>query len=92
MEAAKSEQIEQLPLAETRKLVAAVLAEAPEPDLQPAFSDMKVDRSGRLWLRLPSFTPQAEWRVYTPQGRHVASVTLPGNVTPVDIIPPSAGS
>ncbi|MGQ0560643.1 MAG: hypothetical protein ACT443_02065 [Gemmatimonadota bacterium] len=83
--AARRELIDQLPLPETRKLVARVLAEAPAPDLQPAFVDMKADRAGRLWLRLPSLRSVATWRVVSPQGKHVASVALPATVEPLDI-------
>jgi hypothetical protein len=82
---AKSDLIESVPLARTRKLLQDVLSEAPVPELHPAFLDIAADGSGRVWLRLPGFSSESVWRVMTHDGRHVASVTLPSNVKPLDI-------
>lgn len=84
-ESAKSALIEQTPLHDTRTLLKDVLAEAPAPRTHPPFVDMKADRAGRLWLRLPSSTSSADWRVLGPDGRHVGSVRLRSNVDPLDI-------
>ncbi len=82
---AKLEMVEQFPLGRTRKLVADVLAEAPVPATQPAFLDLKADRVGRVWLRVPSSTSLTTWRVLDAHGRHLASVTMPSRVEPLDI-------
>ena len=84
-EAAKTRFIDQQPLRETRELLADVLAETSPPEQQPFFVDVKVDREGRLWLRLPSAGSTASWRVLTPEGNHVATVLLPASIEPLDI-------
>jgi hypothetical protein len=84
-EAAKAELIASLPLARTRKLASDVLAEATRPDRQPAFIDMKADRAGRLWVRLPASSPLTPWRIYDTDGKFVASMSLPSAMQPLDI-------
>jgi hypothetical protein len=77
--------LERQPLERTRELLRAVLAEAPGPEAHPRLMEMKADRDGRVWLRLPSTGAVAVWHVHAPDGRHVGSVRLPANVQPVDI-------
>jgi hypothetical protein len=84
-ESAKSELIERVSLESTRKLLADVLAEAPVSENRVAFTDMKTDRRGRLWLRLPSLANSVVWRVLTRDGRHVASIRMASRLDPVDI-------
>jgi hypothetical protein len=84
-ESAKSELIERVSLESTRKLLADVLAEAPVSENRVAFTDMKTDRRGRLWLRLPSLASSVVWRVLSRDGGHVASIRMASSLDPVDI-------
>lgn len=73
------------PLERVRRLLTRVLEEAPVPNRQPAFLAMRVDPSGRLWLRLPGHGEATRWRVLDAEGGPVATIALPSNVELMDV-------
>jgi hypothetical protein len=77
--------LERQPLERTRDMLRTVLAEAPGAEAHPRLMDLKADRDGRAWLRLPSAGAVTVWQVHGADGRHAGSVRLPSNVEPVDI-------
>lgn len=62
-----------------------VLEEATVPRTHPSSMDLKSDRAGRLWVRLPADGPSTTWMILTPQGEHIASLALPSSVEPLDV-------
>lgn len=85
-ERAKADRIAQEPMERHRTLLRAVLDEASAPEQQPAFEAMIADRAGQLWLRSPTLDAATSvWRVFDSSGRHLASVTLPVSLDPLDI-------
>lgn len=58
----------------------------------PAFSDLRADRSGRLWVRTtnPASPGVAHWIVVKVAGGAVGSVALPADALLLDIPSPSA--
>lgn len=84
-ERAKAERIAREPLAGTKLLLERVLAEAPAPKQHPYYTDMKTDRSGRLWLKMDSTPSVSTWRVFGPDGEPVGSVKLRANLDPLDM-------
>ncbi|HUH12741.1 MAG TPA: hypothetical protein VMK65_06505, partial [Longimicrobiales bacterium] len=61
------------------------LKEARPPEQHPFYTDMKADRDGRVWLRLPTSTTEATWRVFDGRGRPLYEVSMPSDVEPLDI-------
>jgi hypothetical protein len=52
------------------------------PSHWPAVRDLLVDDAGRLWIALAGPRGDTrEWAVFTPEGRYVRSVMVPGPVT-----------
>lgn len=56
------------------------------PRLKPAYSAMRVDGSGRIWLnrygRYSVYGPESSssWAVFTPEGEWLADVSMPGDL------------
>ena len=60
-----------------------LLADMPYPETMPAFADLEVDAGGYLWVQEfdPPGTPVARWTVFNPEGRAVAAVETPRDLT-----------
>jgi hypothetical protein len=82
---ARAEIVDRQPLRRTRQVLEQVLEEATVPRTHPPFMDLKSDRAGRLWVRLPADGPSTTWMILTPQGEHIASLALPSSVEPLDV-------
>lgn len=70
-----------------RRDLVRIFREMPVPDHRPAFSEMKLDAVGRLWVRevnRQSGGPD-EWVVFGPEGRVQATATFPARFVPNEI-------
>lgn len=53
---------------------------------EPAISDLRADRRGRLWIRTPAGGPEmSRWLVYDTAGRQEGSILMPSSHLPLDI-------
>lgn len=61
--------------------------DADYPSHFPAYSAMRVDRSGNLWVEdYRAFTePQSRWSVFDPDGRWLTTVDMPDGLQLLDI-------
>jgi len=55
------------------------------PDEMPWYGDLRTDRLGNVWIQ--EYEPfwaegPSRWVVFSPDGRHIADASIPGNVLP----------
>jgi hypothetical protein len=67
---------------EQRKRNATMLRTVTYPSTWPAYHDLRLDASGRVWALLPRHDADtlAAWDVFAPEGDYLGAVTLPTNV------------
>jgi hypothetical protein len=67
---------------EQRKRNATMLRTVTYPSTWPAYHDLRLDASGRVWALLPRHDADtvAAWDVFAPEGDYLGAVTLPGSI------------
>jgi len=67
---------------ETRKRYATILRTVAYPSTWPAYEDLRLDASGRLWALLPAHEADslATWDIFAAEGDYLGAVTLPGDI------------
>lgn len=62
-----------------------VAAELPFPRTHPAFTALRLDADGNLWVCEREGEDGSAWTVYDPKGRPVGQIALPPRVQPLDV-------
>lgn len=67
---------------EVRKHYATMLRSVTYPPTWPAYEDLRLDASGRLWALLPAHAADsiAAWDIFASEGDYLGAVTLPGDI------------
>ena len=75
------------PVGPFRDAYLRLIEEAPQPDSLPPYDRLLVDDASNLWIRdfLVPGEPLAHWNVFTPDGKWIARVELPGSFEVRDI-------
>jgi hypothetical protein len=62
-----------------------VAAELPFPRTHPAFTALRLDADGNLWVCERDDEEGSAWTVYDPDGRPLGQIVLPPRVQPLDV-------
>ncbi|HLM68753.1 MAG TPA: hypothetical protein VK358_14535, partial [Longimicrobium sp.] len=62
-----------------------VAAELPFPRTHPAFTALRLDAEGNLWVCERDSEEGSAWTVYDPEGRPLGQMALPPRVQPLDV-------
>lgn len=71
----------------TRPSMERLLSQLPYPDRLPPYEAFLADGAGHLWVADYRTDPEADrsWRVFSPEGGLLGTVTLPGRLEPLQI-------
>jgi hypothetical protein len=88
IEAAKNAEIAGSDNPEERASIESLYAEMPIPSTMPAFSGLRVDQDGNLWVgsyRAPGEEERITWTVFDESGRLLSELRTPVGFTPFQI-------
>ena len=71
-----------------RTQIEGMMAEMPIPSTMPAFSTLRADDAGNLWVQeYPGVDPDAptQWTVFDPEGRMLGGLSMPGRFRAMQI-------